>query len=275
MNLREPCLPPGWYPGDKAKINEFLKPLAQKGTVPAAIAPHAGWHYSGLCAAKAVSSLDCEAETVAVIGGHLSRGMPVLVAGEDGVKTPLGTMTIDAELRQVFQKKLDTSPDCYQDNTVEALVPMVHYFLPQAKLLWLRFPAVLSSFKAGKLLAESAASLGRRIAVLASTDLTHYGDNYGYSPKGRGKAALDWVKSVNDAGFISAVLEGDPSKALAHAEEHFSACSAGAVLGALGFASSNGVTQRRLLEYSNSADAEDKAGFFPDSFVGYAAMVFG
>ena len=272
MILREPCLPPGWYPRDRAKIEEFLKPFTKTGKALAAIAPHAGWYYSGFCAASAVSSLVSDAETVVVIGGHLGGGMPVLVAAEDGVKTPLGTMKIDAELRESFLKKCETRPDRYQDNTVEVLLPMVHYFFPNANLLWLRFPASLSSFEAGKILAGVAASLGRRIAVLASTDLTHYGDNYGFSPRGRGKAALDWAKNVNDAGFISAVIAGDPSKALDHAEENYSACSAGAVLGALGFADSNGLTQRCLLEYRNSAEVNNDSENIPDSFVGYAGI---
>ena len=284
MIMREPCLPPGWYPGDGKKIAEFLEPFAGNTPsravfTPAAMAPHAGWYYSGVCAAMAVSSLDRDAETVTVIGGHLPAGMPVLAAEEDGVKTPLGTMDIDAELREAFKNSAETAsgaisvrPDRYRDNTVEVLLPMVHYFFPRSKLLWLRFPAELSSFEAGKLLAESSRKTGRRIAVLASTDLTHYGDNYGFSPKGRGKPALEWVKKVNDAAFIAAVLEGDPLAVLKHAGEDCSACSAGAVLGALGFAAACGKTNARLIDYRTSADlGEDE---IPDSFVGYAAIVF-
>ena len=283
MSLREPCLPPGWFPRDGKKIAEFLEPFANGASAgangtkcrsAAAVAPHAGWYYSGACAALAVSSLDPEAETVAVIGGHLPGGMPVLAAMEEGVKTPLGTISIDQELRDEFGRQLSVRPDRYQDNTVEVLLPMVQYFFPRSKLLWLRFPAELSSFDAGKLLAGTASSLGRRIAVLASTDLTHYGDNYGYSPMGRGKAALEWVKKVNDAAFIGAVLEGDPAAALKRAEEDRSACSAGAVLGALGFAAASGKTEGRLLDYRTSADAggDDEP---PASFVGYAAILLG
>jgi len=287
MFLREPCLPPGWYPGSRAKIGEFLEPFSKNGNSRSAIAPHAGWYYSGSCAAKAVSSLNSKAETVVVIGGHLPGGMPFLVAEEDAVKTPLGNMTIDVELRNGFREKFETRqdlirsdgirPDCirpdrYQDNTVEVLLPMVHYFFPKAELLWLRFPASLQSFEAGKLLAETAVSLGRNIAVLASTDLTHYGDNYGFSPKGRGKPALEWVKNVNDAAFIGAVLAGNPAEALKKANEDYSACSAGAVLGALGFAEAMGLSQRKLLEYCTSAGIDE--GRIPDSFVGYAAISF-
>jgi len=242
------------------------------------VAPHAGWYYSGDTAAIAVSSLEREADTVAVIGGHLPRGMPILLAAEDGVETPLGSMRIDRELREEFKKYSDSRSDRYEDNTVEVLLPMVHYFFPHSDLLWLRFPAELFSFEAGKILAETARSLGRRIVVLASTDLTHYGRNYGFSPRGDGRAALEWVKKVNDAAFIAAVLEGDPSCLLKRAEEDFSACSAGAVLGALGFAASREKHSSRLLDYRTSADAgretdgEIPEDEIPDSFVGYAAI---
>lgn len=269
MKLREPCLPIGWYPRNENKIKEFLEPFARDRAASAAIAPHAGWYYSGELAALAVSSLDPEAETVAIIGGHLPSGVPVLAAAEEGVKTPLGAMIIDKELKTEFESRVSSMPDLYQDNTVEVLLPMVHYFFPRSKLLWLRFPSELSSFRAGELLAEAATSLGRRINLLASTDLTHYGVNYGYSPHGRGKPALEWVKKINDAAFINAVLEGDPSMVLKRAEEDQSACSAGAVLGALGFASVMG-KPAKLLDYRTSADISDDY----DSFVGYAAVSF-
>jgi len=281
MNLREPCLSQGWYPRETDKIDDFLKPFAPNRLAdirtPAVIAPHAGWYYSGAPAALALSSLDKEAQTVAVIGGHLAAGMPVLVAEEDGVKTPIGVMNIDRELRDAFRDEFSAGmsprPDRYQDNTVEVLLPMVRYFFPQVQLLWLRFPADISSFQAGKLLAKSAGSLNRRVAVIGSTDLTHYGTNYGYSPRGRGKRALDWVKNVNDAAFIAALVDGDPSRILKHAGENAAACSAGAVLGALGFASAGGKTSARLLDYRTSADVHG-GGEIPDSFVGYAAVAF-
>jgi AmmeMemoRadiSam system protein B len=297
MSIREPRLPPGWYPRDKRSVSEFLEPFKAGPGSPAAaaVAPHAGWRYSGFTAALAVSSLRPEAETVAVIGGHLPGGTPCLMAPEDGVRTPLGVMETDRELAEEFKKKAETRPDRYEavfaDNTVEVLLPMARYFFPGAGLLWLRFPADLSSYEAGKALAEAAAALGRRVAVVASTDLTHYGDNYGFRPRGKGKAALEWVREVNDAAFIEAVLAGEPSGVLRLAERDSSACSAGAVLGALGFAASTGKTRARLLDYRTSADADAgaKAGAkagrsgtetpvsedeIPDSFVGYAAISF-
>jgi AmmeMemoRadiSam system protein B len=147
---------------------------------------------------------------------------------------------------------------------------MARFFFPRARLLALRLPADFSSYETGKALAETAKALGRRLAVLGSTDLTHYGRNYGFSPRGEGQRALAWVREVNDRRFIDAVLSGDAGAVLSRAEEELSACSAGAVLGALGFVQAGGRRSApELLAYGTSADVD---GEVPDSFVGYAAI---
>jgi len=149
---------------------------------------------------------------------------------------------------------------------------MAHYFFPDVKLLWLRLGAQMESFDAGKTISQIAAKLNRKVNVLASTDLTHYGSNYGFSPKGRGEAALRWVREVNDANFIKAVEAGDAREALRCAEEECAACSAGAVLGAMGFAKEEKLGKAHLLEYATSADITGEDA--PASFVGYAAFTF-
>jgi AmmeMemoRadiSam system protein B len=279
MNFRESCLPPGWYPRNPDEIGRFLSDFAKAGnanefgtSARAAIAPHAGWFYSGKTAARAAAALDRKADTAVVIGGHLPEGYPPLFAMEDAVSTPLGSMTIYAGLRETLYKKIKGRPDQYPDNTVEVLLPMVRFFLPNAQLLWIRLPADMNSFESGKALADAAKDLGRKIAVLGSTDLTHYGTNYGYAPKGLGPQALKWVKEVNDRKFIEAVESGDPTLVLERAEADRSSCSAGAVVGAMGYASAINAGPARLLEYSTSADATKE---IPDSFVGYAAFAIG
>jgi AmmeMemoRadiSam system protein B len=197
--------------------------------------------------------------------------MPPLFAAEDGAETPLGEILFDMELRDMLWEVLEGREDRYQDNTVEVLLPMVKFFHPRARVLWIRLPAEESSLEAGKLIAGAGKKLGRNLAVLGSTDLTHYGRNYGFSPHGRGEAALKWVREVNDRSFIEAVEAGDPEAVLSCAENKRAACSAGAVLGALGFAEAEGAGHARLLAYGTSAAAEP---FVPDSFVGYAALAW-
>jgi AmmeMemoRadiSam system protein B len=117
--------------------------------------------------------------------------------------------------------------------------------------------------------------------MAGSTDLTHYGPSYDFCPKGRGKAAIEWVKNVNDRRFIEAVTSGVPEDViLERAVTENSACSAGAVLCAAGFASETRVAgsvtslpPAKLLAYSTSADVSGTSTN-ADSFVGYAAIEF-
>ncbi|GHV92125.1 hypothetical protein AGMMS50268_26280 [Spirochaetia bacterium] len=278
MNLRERALPPGWYPQNPRDISRFLEGFPQKQGpgACAAIAPHAGWFFSGAIAAAAVSGLDPAAETVIVLGGHLGRGSLPLFAGEDGVKTPLGAMMIDGPLRESLQKSIPHREDRYRDNTVEVLLPMVRFYFPGARLVWLRLPAEADSFEAGKIIAQAASALGRKAVVLGSTDLTHYGENYGFTPRGRGEEALQWVREQNDRAFIEAVEKGNLREVLERAERERSCCSAGAVLGTLGFAQVMDAGPARLLAYGTSIDALRDAGEpdteNADSFVGYAGF---
>lgn len=273
MNLRKSFLSPGWYPRASGEVTRFISgcpEAAEKGFSCAAIAPHAGWYYSGSIAARAVSGLIRKVDTVVVIGGHLPPGSHPHFAMEDAVGTPLGDMVIDAQFRSALTGAIGGVDDNVPDNTVEVLLPMVKFYFPAAALLWVRLPANLSSYTAGGKIAAIAESLGRETAVLGSTDLTHYGPNYGFMPKGCGGEALDWVKEVNDRRFIEAVVSGNPGAALEEAQASKSSCSVGAVLGAMGFASAKGAGNFRLLQYGTSADAD--GGAVPDSFVGYAAF---
>jgi AmmeMemoRadiSam system protein B len=275
MKIREYSLPLGWFPRNPQEVSGFLKPFKEKaGFVSrAAISPHAGWYYSGGIAAIGAASLDPDVETIVVLGGHLSASSPPLFALEDAARTPFGLLNIDNELRTKLFKLLDGKEDKFRDNTIEVLLPMIHYFLPKAQLLWLRLPASIDSYEAGKIISQTAAGLGKKINVLGSTDLTHYGVNYGFMPKGTGAAALKWVREINDANFIKAVEEGDAALVLRRAENDFSSCSVGAVLGAMGFAEAEKLGGAKLLEYGTSADVQGEVA--PDSFVGYAAFAFG
>ena len=274
MQVREYSLAEGWYPRKPDEIHRFLSDFsAENGKFRAAVAPHAGWYYCGRLAASAICRLERDAETIVVLGGHLPAGASPLFAMEDAVRTPLGSMSIDTELRTVLMEKLVGKSDRFTDNTIEVLLPMVRFFFPGAMLLWLRLPAGIASFAAGKTIAEAAQKLKRKINVIASADLTHYGRNFGFTPRGIGEKALKWVKEANDFNFIRALEAGNPDEVLKHAEINKASCSAGAVLGAMGFAEACALPKARLLEYSTSADVIGDAA--PDSFVGYAALVFG
>jgi len=244
----------------------------------AAIAPHAGWIFSGRLAARSVAAL-VDAQTVAVIGGHLPPSAAPLVATEDAFDTPLGPLEADGELRSALEAALAAAagdrlgrravlrPDDVADNTVEVQLPLVKARFPAARLVWLRAPNGPAALTLGSALAAAAASLGRSVACLGSTDLTHYGPAYGFSPKGRGSAAESWVREVNDRGLIEALLALDPAEVLRRGEEEGSACSSGAAAAALSFALASGAKRAELLGYATSLEVHSDS-----SFVGYAAV---
>jgi len=106
------------------------------------------------------------------------------------------------------------------------------------------------------------------LLVFGSTDLTHYGPNYGWAPKGFGPGAVKWVKEVNDKRFIEAALKLDGPGLMQAVAEDQSACSAGGAAAAVAAARKLGATKTFLSDYYTSYDIMPG-----DSFVGYAGIV--
>jgi hypothetical protein len=221
---------------------------------------------------------------VVVVGGHLRRTDSVLAAFEDAYETPLGQIPADIDLLEELRSSHVLEEDVGEDNTVEVQLPLIRCFLPEAMVLGLRAPPGPEAVALGEAIRNAAAALGRRVAVVGSTDLTHYGPVYGFTPHGIGEAAVAWVRGTNDARIVRALLALDCAETLAAAREDRSACSVGGALAAVGFAHALGVGQGRLLAYATSLDgspvsgrpqdaafAERRAG---DSFVGYAGILY-
>ncbi len=238
------------------------------------IVPHAGWRFSGEIAAQVIGALTPEAETVVVVGGHLGRSEGALAASEEAYDTPLGPIAADLELLGHLQSEHTLQADDRPDNTVEVQLPLIRCLLPSARVLALRAPPRPEARALGATIARAAAKLGRRVAVLGSTDLTHYGPGYGFAPRGTGPDAVEWVRTSNDARIVRAMLALDSEASLAAAREDRSACSIGGALAAMGFARAQGVTTGRLLSYATSMDALPVGSRGEDSFVGYAGIVY-
>lgn len=271
-------LPGGWYPREAAAIEERVGQWVRgcEGQQAwACISPHAGWSYSGKISARAIFSLSTS-QTIAVIGGHLPYNAPILYGAENRYDTPLGEMLLDEELLKCLEGELKEEGipgmvrDDYTDNSVEVLLPMIALLHPKARILWLRAPPRMVAKELGAALGRAAALLGRTVSCVGSTDLTHYGPSYGFTPNGLGEKAEKWVRGVNDKACISALLDMNCEAALNHGVKKSSSCSPGAAIAALSFAIERGATQARLLEYSTSLDISGPA----DSFVGYTAIAF-
>ena len=274
MNVRPRSLPPGWYPGGREqtirKIEEFRRGFEHpQGPAAAGIAPHAGWSFSGSIACHVFQSLTKDVETVVVVGGHLAPHSGLLAAFEQGYETPLGVLAADLELLEVLEEKLAFKEDRYADNTVEVQLPLLKYLHPEARALHLRASPSAEALQLGEQLAAAAERLNRKVAVVGSTDMTHYGDNYGFAPKGSGAEAVKWVKEVNDRRLIEALVALELEKALELAGGEHSACSVGGAVSAARFAERLGAENGELLEYRTSYDISPSP-----FFVGYAGIIY-
>lgn len=273
MKIKKSELPPGWYPRSRdavlAQLEEWNKntgPVSGKKAL-ACIAPHAGWSYSGELAWLSWQSL-IDAETVVIIGGHRPAGSPFVIAGEYAYESPFGPVKADIQLASWLATRLDTVDERWMDNTVEVHIPMHAARFPESKALWMRAPNSMAAMELGNALAEYHGSTGRRIAVMASTDLCHYGPNYEWSPAEGGEAGRDWAKKA-DKRIVDAFLKMDMSQALSLANTERSACSVGAVIAAMAWARSLGVREGKLLGLSSSYEKMES-----DSFVGYCSIAY-
>ncbi|MCC6876879.1 MAG: AmmeMemoRadiSam system protein B [Sandaracinaceae bacterium] len=274
---RRAFLAGSWYPGDERGCREAIAEHAQ-GTEPEAgewwglIGPHAGWAYSGGAAAHAYRWLASarDPELAVVFGSHRGPLGPNTIFCAGAWQTPLGALATDMELAITIRDTLDLDEEpvapLRPDNAVELHLPFVRAFFPRARLIMIGVAASEVALAIGRRVGELVR--GRDTVYVGSTDLTHYGPNYGFAPAGRGARAVQWTRD-NDQGFLQAVLRNDARGALAHASEHQSACCPGAVAATIeAVRADRGTPRPKLIDHYLSYDVRPD-----DSFVGYAGLV--
>jgi AmmeMemoRadiSam system protein B len=283
MYLRPADFAGSWYP-DKSSdckriIEEFIEQsltCPDKTREPAGgILPHAGWVFSGKTACNVIQCLSerTTPDTVIIFGRHLHPGSPNYLMTGDMWDTPLGPLEIDHEfassIADAFPFSIETANHYEPDNTIELQLPFIKYFFPQTMIFPVGLPPKPASLEIGKKITETGQNLNRNMLIIGSTDLTHYGYNYGYTPKGIGREAVDWVKNENDRKIIDRILAMDAEGVINDSLQNHNACCGGAVAAAIAAVKQIGATTASMLSYHTSYDIR------PDSsFVGYTGIVF-
>ena len=281
MSRRKRTLPRGWYPFDakdcKKEIESYIEGWSPPGSIPeqgiGGIVPHAGWYFSGKLAARVLHSLKSKRKIDVVIlyGGHMGPDDLPRVISEDTCETPLGDIEIQQNLLEKLMNRveIDKESSSSGDNTIEIQLAMIKYFFPESRLLAVRPPFSVKAIGLGKEIARVSREEGLSVLAIGSTDLTHYGPNYGFLVKGVGPSSVEWVKRTNDKGFIDRALRMDAEGLLDHALKNDSACSAGAAASTIATCEVSGAKKGVLLDYYTSYDIMPD-----DSFVGYAGIVY-
>ncbi len=289
MDQKKMAFAGSWYPGGaaecEASIAGFLKekhgPLA--GDYAGGIVPHAGWFYSGSIACRVIASLQSSnpVDLVIFFGGHMHPDDQPFILSHGTVQTPFGDMAVAEDLVDDVCKKTEDcsaetggmqklSPARFPDeNTLELQYPFVRYFFPDAKIIACCVPPSSFAGAVGGIMIAAAEKRFSNIKVVGSTDMTHYGPNYGFAPAGAGKKAVAWVKEYNDKQAVDALLAMDPDKIVHQGLKNQNMCCSGAAAAAASACKANGAVQAEMLDYATSY--EKSAG---SSFVGYSGILY-
>ncbi len=283
MKARKAIFAGSWYPDSasacRREIEEFIKDSARSASADkkrvGGIVPHAGWYFSGKIACNVIYRLRQEPppDVIVIFGMHLHPRSPRYLMISGSWETPFGVLPIaediTRELSRRFEFELETAERFSRDNTIELQLPFIKYFFENAAIVPIGVPPTKETLEVAAAVVEIADHLGLSIKVLGSTDLTHYGPNYGFAPHGAGASAVDWVRNENDKRLIDAMLAMDPERVIQEALKNQSACCSGAATAAIAAAKNLGATDAETIAYATSYDKSPG-----DSFVGYVGIVF-
>lgn len=281
MPVRVPVATP-FYSGDvRAQMREFEKKFKPSPGLPDRIAggivPHAGWYYSGGTASKVYLSIKQKrSPKVFVLFGavHVPGVRSFALYPNGAWQTPIGEVRVNHGLAEKLLYEMqdlivpDPRAHAYE-HSIEVQLPMIKYLFPDAEILPVAVPpmdgAVELGGRIGKIIAEMDA------VVIGSSDLTHYGADYGFTPAGYGEDAKRWMLG-NDLKIIRPVLDMRADEIIPEAEANLNACGAGAIAATVSAAKSMGAREGILLEHVTSFDVRPEGEF--KMAVGYAGIIF-
>ncbi|MFC1555538.1 AmmeMemoRadiSam system protein B [candidate division KSB1 bacterium] len=281
--LRSPAAPQFYAGNIERQISGFLSeyniPNDLNNPV-AGIVPHAGWMYSGSVAAKVFSSFKelNQPESIILFGAvHNSWHVKENSLFPEGAwNTPLGDVKIDSELADIIIEESNgliiENPSAHDgEHSLEVQLPFIKYFFPDAAIVPIAVLPDQNAVEVGKVSAKAIEKYNKTVVAVGSSDLTHYGENYGFAPAGSGMKAKEWMEE-NDRKIIEKALKMDAEQIVETAVRNHCACGSGAMAAATAFAIGCGAEKGILLEYITSFDVSPEPQF--NLAVGYAGIVF-
>jgi AmmeMemoRadiSam system protein B len=283
MQVRKAQFAGSWYPDNPRACEREIRHFLQEGKAAldpdtacvGGIVPHAGWFFSGAIACNVIHCLKQggEPDVIVIFGMHLHPNSSNYLTASGAWQTPFGDLAVEEslahELSLQFRFQIETAREFTSDNTIELQLPFIKYFFKDVKIVPIGVPPHPASLEIGKRAADISRQLGLKVKVIGSTDLTHYGYNYGFTSHGTGPAAIQWVREENDRRIIDRMLAMDPQGMMDGAVASPMACGAGAAAAATAAAGRLGATTARSIAYATSY--EKSPG---DSFVGYVGIIF-
>ena len=228
---RLPAVAGSFYPAEAGELKKLLEecfvsnPLGPGGahssspSLLGGVVPHAGYVYSGPCAAHFYSKLESDIRRVILLGvNHRGVGRAAALSAAEYWQTPLGEVQLDRGLGEQLKSQIDFLTEDErphrEEHSLEVQLPFLQSVLGEFSFL----PISLSylSEEECRLLGQAIARLyeanaasGNKTLLLASSDLNHY-----LSPKETERLdqmALEKVLAMDPAGLLRTVEQEDIS----------------------------------------------------------------
>ncbi|MCB5260071.1 MAG: AmmeMemoRadiSam system protein B [Candidatus Cloacimonetes bacterium] len=229
------------------------------------VVPHAGYIYSGACAALGFASAANERfDSIIVIHpSHRGIHFDFSVSPFTEYESPLGNLPLDGELYK--QLSVSGTPNVHLDyhqleHSLEIQLPLIKYFFPQSSICPImignQVPPVAE--RLAELLYDLIYKSSKRILIVVSTDLSHY--HAASKAEEMDMRLVNLVKSLDPEGLWDKAQTGK-----------LEACGIGGVMTLLQFAHNYSLAKARIISYTHSG----KVSGMNNQVVGYlAARVF-
>lgn len=271
-SIREPVVAGTFYPGSASGLGETLtrlfgEPVSVAESSLAApvglIVPHAGYVYSGPTAAAGyrwLGTLGRPAWALILGANHTGMGRPISLAREGTWRTPLGEVSVAAELAgRLVEAGLEVSESAFlREHSIEVQLPFLQFLhgegLPFVPICVMT-PPLPELMRAGEAIADVIRD--EPGVVIVSSDFTHYEPHE--VAQQLDHKAIEQILSLDVEAFYQSLVR-----------ERLSICGGGAIVVLMSIAQTLGWNQTRLLSYATSGDVSGDRG----AVVGYAAISF-
>lgn len=273
-----------FYPATGARVARELDGFAATLDAPnerehlvGGLVPHAGWVYSGAIAYRLFARLAANAPRRVVLLGavHVAGVLRPARGPWAEWEIPDGCIAVDSEFQRGLEERgvIEQNRRAHLgEHSIEVQLPLLAKLCPGVAIVPLAVPPNERSLGLGRAVGELARDLDGDTLVVASTDLTHYGERfYGFAPCRDAGQARTWA-FANDERFLDRVVALDAPGALDEAQRNRNACGSGAVAAAIECARVMGATHAEVVEHTTSDRVSGEVG--ARNFVGYASVLF-
>ena len=278
QDVRPPVVAGSFYPGSPTKLHRTIAKLLDsvpdikpEGEIVAAVAPHAGYIFSGSVAAythKLLSTVDYD--TLVIIGHDTYRNAVAFTCPVDYFQTPLGRLPVDREMMakmHEFNRGIKANRSLHaNEHTIEVHLPFLQFLGRKCKIIPILFgdPTVENC----RILSDAilAAAGSKTVFILASTDMSHY-PPYESAHK-LDSSTLEVIRSLDIDKLFTHLVKQERQGSVPNLQTAM--CAKGGVGTAILFARARGANRAQILQYANSGDvpAGDK-----HRVVGYCSVL--